>query len=66
MGAKRSISRRAALVAAAAVPWAARHTWAQAYPAEPIRVVVPNAAGGVADLTARWVRGSPSGSASRW
>ena len=52
-----SIPRRAALVAAvaAALPWAARPAGAQAWPAKPIRVIVPNAAGGVADLTARAV-----------
>ncbi len=50
-----SLSRRAALVGAAALPWATRSSRAQAYPAKPIRVIVPNAAGGVADLTARAV-----------
>ena len=61
MSTKRSISRRAALAAVAvAAPWAARSGRAQAYPAKPIRVVVPNAAGGVADLTARAVGGKLS------
>ena len=41
--------------ASAALPWVARPTRAQTYPAKPVRVIVPNAAGGVADLTARAV-----------
>jgi tripartite-type tricarboxylate transporter receptor subunit TctC len=39
-------------VAATALP---RFAWSQSFPAKPFRIVVPNAAGGAADLTARIV-----------
>src|SRR5690242_9190239 len=37
----------------AALPTLARTAWAQAYPARPVRVVVPVAAGGLNDVTGR-------------
>jgi len=49
------VPRRAALLGACLSPAAARLGRAQAFPTKPIRVIVPNAAGGVADLTARTV-----------
>ena len=39
--------------AAAAAPCAARVGWAQAYPSRPVKVIVPVAAGGANDTTAR-------------
>lgn len=47
-----TLPRRRLLAACAALPLAA---WAQAFPAKPIRIVVPFGAGGIADLTARAV-----------
>ncbi len=40
---------------AGALPAARRTAWAQAYPARPVRVIVPVAAGGANDVTARLI-----------
>lgn len=50
------ISRRAALAAIGLAPWAGLHAQA-AFPSKNLRLVVPFAAGGVGDLTARIVAG---------
>ena len=52
------LSRRAVLrliAACAALPAAARMTWAQAYPARPLRIIVPFPAGQASDTVARLV-----------
>ena len=53
-----SIPRRTWLArsgAALATPWLASMAQAQAFPSRPLKIVVPNAPGGAADLTARAV-----------
>jgi tripartite-type tricarboxylate transporter receptor subunit TctC len=53
-----TLPRRAVLhlvAASAALPAAARMTWAQAYPARPVRMIVPFPAGQASDTVARLV-----------
>jgi tripartite-type tricarboxylate transporter receptor subunit TctC len=53
-----TLPRRAVLhlvAASAALPAAARMTWAQAYPARPVRIIVPFPAGQASDTVARLI-----------
>jgi tripartite-type tricarboxylate transporter receptor subunit TctC len=47
------LTRRASLLGSAAVAFAARPVGAQDYPAKPVRIIVPYAAGGATDILAR-------------
>jgi hypothetical protein len=40
---------------AAALPVVSRFAWAQAYPARPVRVIVPSSAGSATDIAARLI-----------
>jgi tripartite-type tricarboxylate transporter receptor subunit TctC len=48
-----STTRRKFLLGAAAAPFVARHSWAQAFPSRPIRIVIGFPAGGGIDILAR-------------